>query len=101
VVNVEPAQCQASCTSLEGGLFCDGQYIDLDKAGSDCVAWLEAQGFSASGSCTATLGGSACSASVGCSAAPSLGAASDRWGVAALTGLMMGLGLFVSRRKRR
>jgi len=92
--------CEASCSLPGGALFCDGQYISLEKAGQDCVDWLATQGFSLSGSCTATLSGSACSAAVGCSAAPSVGAASDRWGVAGLTGLMMGLGLLVSRRKR-
>src|SRR6185312_10421256 len=100
VEQVTLPSCQASCELPEGALFCDGQYIDLTSAGSDCLAYLEAQGFSVSGSCTETLAGASCASSVSCAAAPSVGAASDRWGVAGLTGLMMGLGLLISRRKR-
>jgi hypothetical protein len=93
--------CQADCKLPQGALFCDGQYVDVAKAAQACIDYLKSQGVSFSESCSGgTNGGTTCSATVGCSAAPSLGAA-DRWGVLGISGVVMGLGLVVARRRRR
>jgi hypothetical protein len=99
----ELPKCTTACATSQGGLFCGGQYVDIAAAAQSCLDYLQSKGVTASGSCSASTatGTSSCTASVGCSAAPSLGTAEDRWGVAGITGLMMGLGLAVSRRRRR
>lgn len=96
----ELPSCQTACQSPNGALFCDGQYIDLEKAAQDCIDYLESQGVTVSSSCTATASGSSCTSTVTCSAAPALGAG-DRWGLFGMTGLLTALGLVVSRRRSR
>lgn len=92
--------CKVQCEDPKGALFCDGQYVNVTGSFDDCVAYLESKGlgFTATGGCV----GSSCSGSVavGCSAAPAVGAVDTRAGVGAIAGLMLGLGLFVSRRRR-
>jgi len=93
--------CKVQCQQPKGSLFCGDQYVDVSGSFDDCVTYLESKGlgFSVTGGCVgATCEGSA---SIGCSAAPSVGAIGDEHGVGAVAGLVMGLGLFVSRRRRR
>jgi hypothetical protein len=92
--------CKTQCSEPQGALFCGGQYVhasDLDA----CVAYLATQGFDVSVDTHCDAGGCEVSAGVGCSATPYVGALGERWGVGAIAGLMMGLGMFVSRRRRR
>ncbi len=94
--------CTADCQAPQGALFCDGQYVDLATATTDCINYLESQGVTVTETCSVgSAGGSSCAASLGCSAS-SVGATNqDRWGFLGITGIMMGLGLAVSRRRRR
>jgi hypothetical protein len=105
--NVAPGECNLDCMGPKGAVFCGNppQYIDLGKTASACVTYLQSQGIQASESCSTSTGsggnaGTSCSATVTCAASPDLGA-NDRWGVLGITGLMMGVGLVVSRRRRR
>jgi len=93
--------CTAACDTPKGALFCDGQYVDVPGSVDDCINYLEGRGLkvSVSGSCDVTSG--TCMASIGCSAANAVGSSTDRWGAGAIAGLMMGLGLVVSRRRRK
>jgi hypothetical protein len=99
--SVELPSCQADCQAPQGALFCDGQYVDIASASKACIAYLQSQGVSVSETCSSDSSGSNCSATIGCSAAPTLGTGQDRWGMLGITGLVMGLGLAVSRRRRR
>lgn len=93
--------CTAQCSEPEGALFCDGQYVDAADNFDACVDYLENGGFlNASGEFGCSGGECTGSVSVGgCSAAP--GAIDDGVGVGAIAGLMLGLGMIVSRRRRR
>ncbi|APR83619.1 Keratin associated protein 18-4 [Minicystis rosea] len=93
--------CKVKCSEPQGALFCDGQYVDVVGNTQDCIDYLTSRGLNvgASADCTVTAGGSDCSLSVGCSAAPYL--ASEKTGVGAIAGLMLGLGMVVTRRRRR
>lgn len=95
--------CEADCQTMEGALFCDGNYVDHGDNLSECVAALEAvisaevdgyaEGSSSceNGSCQAEG-----KAGVSCAALPGgTGAA----GAGAL-GLFSALALLVSRRRR-
>lgn len=94
--------CKVKCTEPDGALFCDGQYVNVVGTVDDCISYLESQGLKVNFSASCDASGCEASASVGCSAAPYVGAAADnRWGVGAIAGLMMGLGMIVSRRRRR
>ena len=95
--------CKARCEEPQGALFCDGQYVDIVGNTQDCIDYLTSRGHNvgASADCSVTVGGSDCNVSVGCSAVPYLGSASDKAGVGAIAGLMLGLGMVVSRRRRR
>ena len=77
--------CTTKCDGPNGGLFCDGQYIDIDTI-DDCTFSL--------GFATTTTG----SLSTTCSAAPGR---DSRSGLPAALGALAGIGLFVSRRRRR
>lgn len=88
--------CKVDCSEPEGALFCNGQYVDVGDNVDSCLDALQNIGFGYSVSCT----GTECSASIGCAAAPA-GSMDTRTGVGALTGLMVGLGMLVSRRRRR
>lgn len=90
--------CETACASVRGALFCNGQYVDLTKDSQACLDWLATRGisFEAQGSCD--LGG--CSGTLSCSVAPAVGAVDDKLGAGAVAALMMGLGLFLSRRRR-
>jgi hypothetical protein len=96
--NVELPNCTADCKGPTGAVFCGSppQYVDLADVASDCITYLESQGITISTTCTL---GSGCTS--GCSAAPTVGAVDDRWGTLGVAGLIMGVGLLVSRRKRR
>jgi hypothetical protein len=94
--------CTASCDDPTGALFCDGQYVDLGADPSACLAYLASQGFEVAVSCTSD----GCTVSnpiagVGCSAAPGLASTRDPLGIAGIAGMMVGLGLVASRRRRR
>jgi hypothetical protein len=88
--------CTTACQTPKGALFCNGQYVDLSSDATSCLNYLESQGISFSGSCNAN----GCSGTLGCSAAPTLGVVDEKLGVGAIAGLMMGLGLLISRRRR-
>jgi hypothetical protein len=99
--SVELPTCSADCQSTQGALFCDGQYVDLVTVTSDCLTYLETHGVTITETCsTSSANGTNCTASLGCSAS-SVGTSQDRWGFLGMTGIMMGLGLAVSRRRRR
>jgi hypothetical protein len=83
--------CQTDCTTPNGALFCDGQYVNVTNI-DDCVAYLESQyelniQFEAEAS-----------ASVTCAAAPVGDAPLD---VGAIAAIAVGAGFIVSRRRRR
>jgi hypothetical protein len=88
--------CTVDCKAPTGALFCNGQYVNITKVPA-CVACLETNGLTVSGSCTL---GAGCTGGIGCSTSPTLGAAEERWGMFGIAGLVMGLGLAVSRRRR-
>jgi hypothetical protein len=92
--------CKTQCDEPQGALFCDGQYVHASNLDA-CIDDLSARGFDVAveGHCDA--GGCEVSVGTGCSATPYVGAAGERWGVGAIAGLMMGLGMMVSRRRRR
>jgi hypothetical protein len=103
--NVVLPSCTADCNGPKGAVFCGNppQYIDLGKTATACADYLQTKGITASESCstgTGGKGGTSCNATVSCAASPGL-ASNDRWGALGITGLMMGLGLAVSRRRRR
>jgi hypothetical protein len=97
--NIAPGECNIDCKAPTGAVFCGTppQYVDLATAADQCASYLESQGITTTTTCTI---GSGCNTTVGCSAAPALGSSTDRWGVAGIAGLMMGLGLLVSRRRK-
>jgi hypothetical protein len=82
-----------------GAVFCGNppQYVNIGAVAENCLTYLENQGITTTTTCKL---GSGCTTAVGCSASPALGA-TDRWGALGITGLMVGLGLVVSRRRRR
>jgi MYXO-CTERM domain-containing protein len=94
--------CKTACETMEGALFCDGQYVDHGNNLEECIAALEAaldiqvEGYAegssecANGTCTAEG-----EAGVKCSAAPHAPASAG--GLAAL-GM---LGAVLWRRRRR
>jgi hypothetical protein len=92
--------CTGSCQSPEGALFCNGQFVDVGDNAEACLNYLDTLGLTVSGSCTADASGSSCSASIGCSAAPGL-TSDDGLGALGIAGMMMGVGLVASRRRRR
>jgi hypothetical protein len=95
--------CNVACSQPTGALFCDGQYVDLTNDPAACLAYLAAQGFSVNVNCSLNASGSTCNLSngLGCSAAsPGVGSR-DPLGVAGIAGMMIGLGLVASRRRRR
>jgi hypothetical protein len=100
--SVAPGECNLDCMGPKGAVFCGNppQYIDLGKTATACADYLQSQGITASESCSTNASGSSCNATVSCAASPGL-AGDDRWGALGITGLMMGLGLVVSRRRRR
>jgi MYXO-CTERM domain-containing protein len=75
--------CTTRCGEERGGLFCDGQYIDIAEV-TDCT-------FSISVTATGNV-------STSCSAAPGN---DSRFGVPAAALAIAGLGLFAARRRRR
>jgi hypothetical protein len=93
--------CTAACDTPRGALFCNGQYVDVPGNVDDCLAYLENLGLTVTAECSVTAGGSECSASIGCSAANTLGDGKNGLGAGAIAGLVMGLGLAVSRRRRK
>ena len=87
----------------EGALFCGGQWVDVGADADACINYLETLGLDVtfSGSCETDLNGSSsCSATIGCSAAPAL-TSDDHLGAIGIAGVMVGLGLAASRRRRR
>jgi hypothetical protein len=90
--------CKVDCEAPEGALFCDGQYVDVTNI-DECIAYLETQGFNVSANASCNANG--CEASVGCAASPYIGPANDRLAIGSVAGLMVGLGLVASRRRRR
>jgi hypothetical protein len=95
--------CNTQCEQPQGALFCNGQYVDISASDfAACEAYLASQGLQVTTSTTCSAAG--CTTTVGgltCSASPALGAVDERLGAGAVAGLMMGLGLFVARRRRR
>lgn len=99
--------CKVQCEEPKGALFCTDpsgrkQYVSSSNF-DGCVDYLTTQGLTVNVEAEATCNAGGCevSAGVGCSAVPYVGAAGERWGVGAIAGLMMGLGMIVSRRRRR
>jgi hypothetical protein len=91
--------CTAACSAPEGALFCSGQYIDVTEAAS-CVACLETNGLSFS-TTTTCIAGKGCTTSLSaCAATSAVGSSEERWGVFGITGLVMGFGLMISRRRK-
>lgn len=90
--------CTTQCATPKGALFCDGQYVNAGDSAADCLTYLENQGFQTSVTCTVASGCNLTGAV--CSAGPAVGYADDGVGIAAIAGVMMGLGLVVSRRRR-
>lgn len=80
--------CTTKCSQPSGGLFCDGQYIDISSV-SDC-------NFTFTVNASGTLTGNATSS--GCSASPLNG---TPFGLPAGLAAIAGLGLLVARRRRR
>ncbi|MFT3773547.1 MAG: hypothetical protein QM820_49865 [Minicystis sp.] len=95
--------CKVQCSEPRGALFCDGQYVDITGTVDDCIAYLESKGLgvTVATDCALTPNSSDCNVSVGCSAAPGIGTIDNKAGVGAIAGLMLGVGLVVSRRRRR
>ena len=93
--------CTTQCQTPKGALFCDGQYVDATTTLDDCITYLGNQGFNVQVNATCDANGCAASVTT-CSAGPAVGAAArDGLGVGAIAGMMIGLGLVVSRRRRR
>lgn len=93
--------CKVACESPKGALFCNNQYVDVGDNVDDCLNYLENLGLTVSASCDLSAGGAECSANIGCSATNTLGSSEDRWGAGAIAGLVMGLGLVASRRRKK
>ena len=98
--------CTAQCQKPEGAVFCDGQYVDAGNNLDDCVNALKAQlgievtGYAnASGDCS----GNTCKgeAEAGCSCGPSSVANAPVSETTTFAAFAAGLGLLVSRRRRR
>jgi hypothetical protein len=96
--------CEAQCTSPDGALFCDGQYIDAGDQLRNCLDYLEGvlqidvEGYaSASGECSGNTCSGEAEAGISCSASPS---SASKSGLGALAGVVLGLGLLVARRRR-
>ena len=96
--------CETQCEKPEGGLFCDGQYVQVTNL-DDCVAYIESQfsidieyEASAHGECSGNTCTGEAEANVSCAAAPVGGAPFD---VGAIAAMATGVGLIVSRRRRR
>jgi hypothetical protein len=92
--------CQVACSDPTGALFCGGQYVDLTNDPSACLAYLASQGFNVAVDCNINPNGSTCTLS-GCSATPGIASARDPLGIAGIAGMMVGIGLVASRRRRR
>jgi hypothetical protein len=92
--------CTTQCQTPKGALFCDGQYVNAGTTADDCLTYLENQGFNVQITTTCDATGCAIAATT-CSAGPAIGSARDGLGIGAIAGMMMGLGLVVSRRRRR
>ncbi|MFO0762196.1 MAG: hypothetical protein U0359_37500 [Byssovorax sp.] len=93
--------CKTQCEAPEGALFCDGQYVDVGQSLDDCVAYLQASlNITVSG--YAECKGNTCTAeaSASCSCA-TVGASRPPYDLAGLAGAALGVGLLVSRRRRR
>lgn len=97
-LNVAPGACNVDCMAPSGAVFCNGQYVNVGKAVNDCLTYLKSQGITVTTTCTV---GKGCTTSGGCSATPALGAGRVGWGTFGLAGLLLGVGLARSRRKRR
>ena len=94
--------CMGKCTSDEGALFCEGNYVDTGNNLDSCVEALKAkldvqvegysEGMCANGTCAGEAGGSA-----SCSAVPGARGHDGAWlGL----GLMAGMGVLFARRRR-
>jgi hypothetical protein len=95
--------CEAQCTSPDGALFCDGQFIDASEL-RGCLDYLEGvlkidvEGYAyADGECSGNTCEGEAGAGVSCSASP---AGASKSGLGALAGVIAGLGLLVARRRR-
>ena len=93
--------CKTQCESPEGALFCDGQYVNVSSF-DDCEAYIESLDIeytaNAEGHCDASGCEGTADASVGCTTAP---VGSAPFNVGAIAAMVTGLGLIVSRRRRR
>lgn len=94
--------CEVDCETMEGALFCGGQYVDHGNNLEECVAALEAaldadvEGYaSGSGECANGTCKADGEAGVSCSAAPYQAASTGGLGVLALGGLAL-----IARRRR-
>lgn len=93
--------CKTQCEAPEGALFCDGQYVDVGQSLDDCVAYLQASlNITVSGyaECVGNTCTAEATASCSCTTASLATAPFD---VGAVTALAVGVGLLISRRKRR
>ena len=94
--------CQGQCTSQEGALFCEGNYVDTNNNLDSCVEALRqkldvqvegySEGMCANGTCAGEAGGSA-----SCSALPGTRGSPSAW---LSLGLMAGVGIVFARRRR-
>jgi MYXO-CTERM domain-containing protein len=95
--------CEADCQTMEGALFCDGQYIDHGDNLSECVAAIEAvinanvEGY-AEGSSSCENGSCKAEGSAGVSCAATPGTSHKGAGAALLLGAAA---VFVGRRRRK
>ena len=91
--------CQSDCTSMQGALFCDGDYIDHESSLEACVTALrerldiQVDGYAA-GECSGNMCAGEAGGSVSCAVAPGA-----RRGGAGLL-VLLGLALAVRRRRR-
>lgn len=99
--------CEAACSSPEGALFCDGQFVDHGGKLNECIDALEAYlkahvDVSARGSATSDCVGNSCSASAEGSAEASCSyGALPPVGSGSLLGGLAALGMTWVRRRRR
>jgi hypothetical protein len=98
VASVAPPECTAACSEPAAAIFCNGQFVSVSEATS-CVDCLETNGLSLNASVSCSGGQCVGSAGV-CSATAAVGSSEDRWGVFGITGLVVGLGLLASRRRK-
>jgi hypothetical protein len=98
--------CEAQCTSPDGALFCDGQYVDHGGNLDACVAALEAAvsasvDLSARGSASSDCTGNMCSAEAEGEASASCALSPDRksGGLGGLGLLLAALGFAAVRRR--